>query len=149
MKSKLYWGCATVLFVVAFVGLVQEITDPEAAYKRTVDQYTHLYTYGVKGGETPRETLDLFITALDEGDIDEALLYVDPEQRDRYEADMREGLENGNLELVLEDYRNIDHENKVGDSRYEFYSTDLKTGTRLTYGLFYNDLANIWMFESI
>jgi len=146
---KIYWGVVILLILFAAVGIVNNIRDPDAAYSRLIDQYTYEYTEGVKGGATPRETLDLFVAAIEAGDIDEALLYIDPEQRQYYEADMREGLKNGNLQLVIDDLKRVDNGLESGNTRYEFYSTDPQTGSRFTYDLVYNDLANIWMFESI
>ncbi|MDP3956011.1 MAG: hypothetical protein Q8Q18_02095 [bacterium] len=134
--SVLYW----------YVSLAK---SPEWQYNQVVNYYSDLYTKDVKGGSTPEETLELFITALEKGDIDDALLYIDPEQRARYEADMRAGKANGNLQLAIDDYKRINGGEASTSNRYKLYSRDAATGSLLTYTLFFNDLAGIGMFESI
>ena len=150
MTKVMYWIVISVLTIGAIFGLVNEIIDPESQYDRYLAQYTHLYTENVKGGETPQETLELFITALESGDIDDAVLYIEPEQRQYYEEDLRAGYENGNLRIYIDDLKRIDYGVSLESTgRYEFGSPNPETGNRFSYFLVYNDLANIWMFESI
>jgi hypothetical protein len=125
------------------------LSDPTRNEERAYEEIQELYTENVKGGTTPQETLDLFVAALEKGDIDDAVLYIDPEVRDSYKDDLQAGYENGNLEKYTEVIKGVDGGFEMGQGRFEFQATETQSGTVISYNLVFNELAEVWMFESI
>lgn len=148
-RGRIYWFLVALMVLLALAGLYKEIASEEARYERYVSQLEYVYTKDVKGGSTPEETLQLFVAALEGGDINDALLYIVPEKREYYRDDLVLGLESGGLQALLDDYRTIDNSLPIDNFGYEFYNTDSETGARITHRLIFNDVAKIWMFESI
>ena len=76
-----------------------QYSDPSAQYYKDLEQRYAEDTYG---GSTPEETLNLFIAALESGNIDLASKYFVVEKQEEKRNDFLKGKENNTLETFIE-----------------------------------------------
>ena len=100
------------------------------------------------GGDTPQETLDLFIAALEKGDTDMAakyfVVYKQEEMRGRFEA-----ADDGYAQLILSDLSEIEGSTKYGVDKIEYYTLGKDGVIEFTYTLVHDPESNIWKLESL
>lgn len=115
MFTKRFWQLASGFAGLVIVGLlvfwastiVVEQNNPE--YKAQKDQLKQLerleklYREDPYGGDTPEETLELFISALKAGDIDLASKYFLPDEWEKWRKNLQRVKDNGNLEEMITD----------------------------------------------
>lgn len=121
VKKVLKWG-AVIFFVV--LGLlvwagnnIPEIDKTirnwqnqryEATLKKQNDEAVARYTADIDGGKTPEETLDLLISALKAGDIEQASRYYVLEKQEATLADFKEEVKKyGDLHLSIEYFTDV------------------------------------------
>lgn len=96
--------------------------SPEMRQQREAQEYWEdlqaEYENDTYGGETPEETLALFIDALEKGDIELASKYTLPEDREELRSDLNTAKQGGALAAVIERVRNLELLNKNSKSAY-------------------------------
>ncbi|MBI1957439.1 MAG: hypothetical protein HYS44_03220 [Candidatus Niyogibacteria bacterium] len=98
-------------FIAVFVAIVaislislyilQTYFSPERQAARRLAELERLYAEDTYGGQTPEETLQLFIDALKAGDIELASRYFLPEDREEINGDLVAARQAGQLEDVI------------------------------------------------
>ena len=85
--------------------------SPEAKQARearaVLEQLQEEYKNDTFGGQTPEETLELFIAALEDGDIELASKYFLPEDREKIMNDIKSTEEAGKLSAAIERFKNL------------------------------------------
>ena len=85
--------------------------SPEARQARearaVLEQIQEEYIGDTFGGQTPEETLELFIAALEDGDIELASKYFLPEDREKIMNDIKSTEEAGKLSAAIERFKNL------------------------------------------
>lgn len=119
--------------------ILGEFSDLENAYKN--DPY---------GGETPEETLALFIEALKKGDADLASKYFLPEKRRKILEDITVGMEKGSIKLLLNDLiREMKKTCSSFGDECQFTTFDKNNVAEFSYSFRKNKYNNKWLMESL
>ncbi len=108
------------------------------------------YREDTYGGDTPEQTLQMFIDALKKGDTDLASRYFEIEKQDKWRGDLKVGKENGSLNLLL----GILEKPKIGKEIFEgnyLYSISSKNDgvADFSISLVKNKITNKWKIESL
>lgn len=106
------------------------------------------YRTDTNGGETPEETLDLFVEALEAGDAGLAASYFVPEKRGEMEKQFKAGFKSGGVDLLLGDLKRVETGTLVGDDRFEFVVLD-NNQVLFSYSLIKNPNSQKWLIESL
>ncbi|PCI30550.1 hypothetical protein COB52_01465 [Candidatus Kaiserbacteria bacterium] len=109
------------------------------------------YAADTKGGKTPKETWDLFVSALERGDTDEAASYFIPEKREEMKDNFKIGRTSGAVESFLnEDIKLIKGGTMYPDGdRFEYYTGSIDGGPGYVYMLIKNPITGIWKIEDL
>lgn len=107
-----------------------------------------MYRTDTNGGETPEETLDLFVSALEAGDAGLAASYFVPEKRGEMEKQFKAGFESGGVELLLGDLKKIEKGTSVNGDRHEFVVLE-NNQVLFSYSLVKNTYSQKWLIESL
>lgn len=119
------------------------------AYRNYVDAYIQLQLNDKIGGDTPEQTVDLFIEALKKGDYDLASKYFVIDEQERW----KKSFENPNEENIngwikeLENNKNSWHKEVQADDKVEFWY-DIKEGEASKDINLIKNLNNKWKISS-
>ena len=165
VNSKKIWAVAVVAVVIIAVALGvwwyknEKPFDPSVDIKTftTAGQFddyykniSEVYKKDTDGGNTPEETLQLFIDALKKGDTDLAAKYYIPEKQKKEAESLLQNKTKG----FLETYIKIVNGKKTGTSfadnlTYEFDFFDENNKQVHTGQFTLNNSTNIWKIESL
>lgn len=116
-------------------------------------EYKEALKNDIYGGQTPQETLDMFVEALKAGDTELASKYFVLEEdgkQDQKWIDLLNDLESGNnLERFSNDIEKYNDSQKTSDSYFVFLyrNDDGSLGLQLT--MIFNKESGIWKIESL
>lgn len=106
-----------ILFLIAAAGGIwwwrfralqnDQYSDPSAQYYKDLEQRYAEDTYG---GSTPEETLQLFIAALESGNIDLASKYFLVEKQEEWKKNLENIKKNKVLEIMISDLKRAERE---------------------------------------
>lgn len=115
-------------------------------YNDLADQYAK-DTYG---GDTPEETLRLFIDALKKGDVELASKYFVIEKRGEKLADLKIGKERGNLEKIITFLKNVNYPTKYPDgTTYDLSIVEADNSIKFGVHFILNEVTKKWKIESL
>lgn len=120
-------------------------------YEKWMNEYLKPYKEDFTGGETPEETVDLFIVALKEGNYELASKYFVVEKQDRQYKDLVVIKEVGKgQELIdeLENAKKIWHKENLSEKNIEFWYNVKEGDSSRDIGLSKN-INNKWKIDSI
>lgn len=156
MKKRWIWlGLVFVLVAYAtiFIWPVRENWRQRYLTNKILNEIStleNLYTTDTYGGETPEETLELFLTALRVGNADLASKYFVPEKRKKMKNDIKIGIKNNQIKYLIldleeEKYKNCYHEDTV----CEFSTFDNNETVKFSFLLRKNDKNNKWLIDNL
>ncbi len=106
------------------------------------------YAADTKGGKTPKETWDLFVSALERGDTDEAAGFYVPEEQERLRKEWGDIKDRGSLEIYLNDFKLITGGSMYSEgNRFEYYTDDIDGGPGFVYVLVKNPITDVWKLK--
>ena len=131
-----------------FFGPNKQTRQLSEAYKK----YISIYRDDVYGGKTPQETLDLFIKALEENDVELASKYFMPDEngsREEWRGVLEATREVGNLPTLISALGMMKPEPRgiIADSVYEMTATDKQGKLLIDMILKFN--GNIWKIDAL
>ncbi len=141
-------GTFLLLIGLAVGGMYALSRSQTKAESAVVNRLVAAHTEDKFGGSTPRETLDLLITALKQGDTVLASRYFIIESQDKVRGDLAVGKSNGVLPILISDLELVDNGALIFEGYYRFTAT-IDSGIELTYDLVFDDIAGIWKLESL
>ena len=127
-------------------------STPEEAAEEYLKNYQELMKADSYGGQTPEETLQLFIDALKKEDMDLASKYFlldDEGKRDKWVAYLLDLKDKGQMQKLAEDLGRA----KAGiasyeaDYTFEVFNEDGTVGVSVDMEL--NELSGVWKIESL
>lgn len=156
-KKNLIVVLALLLVIVGLVFvLIWPVRDnwrQQYLYHKILGEFSALenaYKNDTYGGRTPEETLEIFIVALQKGDVDLASKYFVLEKRQKIKSDMMIAKEKGNINLLLNDLKK---EMKKSCSDFseecQFVTFDNNNVAEFSYSLRKNEYNNKWLIESL
>jgi len=174
LKPKHILGIVILVLVIFIIGLFawaggfealkqsyKMWSDSKKAYEATkkfeegLKQYYKVLEEDTYGGKTPQETLDMFISALEKGDIDLAAKYFaldDNLSRKEWEDGLKKAKEEGEIPgilLILKEMQPAKEDHYLKDE-FEFLHFDKNTGlVDHTVYLQFNEYSKVWKIKSM
>ena len=165
LKRVLMWG--GVIIAVAVIGffvwranreepfvpraldeVAAETNDPKEIV-RYMERLEEAYRNDAYGGDTPEETLNLFIAALKAGDTDLAAKYFLLEEQERMKKELKQGIQSGGVGAFLQSFSIEKRGSKSSDSRYTFRAHDKETNADFIVDLIQSPYTKKWKIESL
>lgn len=108
-RSWKFVGGFLAIIALALAGLAVSdyFFNPERKAAREYREYERQYEEDTYGGTTPEETLELFISALEAGDIELASKYFVVEERAGVLSDLKISVDQNKLNQVIEKLRKL------------------------------------------
>lgn len=105
------------IIAIALAGLAVSgyFFSPERQAERDLKELERQYAEDTYGGTTPEETLDLFIKALESGDIELASKYFVVEEKKKWLANIKAVENNGNINLMVQDLKRAEKSRQEKD----------------------------------
>ncbi len=136
-SKKFLFGFLGIMFVALLVWVGGTYLNPEVREKRALIKYFNdletAYQNDTYGGATPEETLQLFISALEAGDIELASKYFLPDEREEKLKFLNDVKNAQNLKLLSAELsENFTKKDFTGDgSSFIFYFFNSENETEL------------------
>lgn len=127
-------------------------------YMKFVDQYETAMEKDTYGGQTPQETLDMFVDALEKGDVELASKYFNLNTNEKDPVnyltvnEWKQGLidkqEAGELNKIID---LVSRAYPIGSSLKNHYGFEVRdtTGNTFTIGLVFNEYSQVWKIEEM
>lgn len=159
MKKKIWLGVGLVVLLAAIIWGVVWGPQTFSFYWYEYLNRKHLaefeaieetYRTDTNGGETPEETLDLFVSALEDGDAGLAASYFVPEKRGEMGDTVKNWEKNNRLEFIIEMLKSITFEQKNIDG--EMYLAEVMNQNKeveLSVSFLKNQHSQKWLIESL
>ncbi|HON21743.1 MAG TPA: hypothetical protein P5345_00760 [Candidatus Paceibacterota bacterium] len=162
-------GCLLIIFIIFFAigggfGIlkerIQRVVDSYKTqkalkqYEQALDQYYQVLAQDTYGGKTPQETLDMFINALEKGDIELAAKYFaldDNLSRKDAEDGLKRASDEGRIFTILEFLKNA----KLDQSSFDpnnvavFYISNEKGEMVHEIDFVFNEYSGVWKIKSM
>lgn len=140
-----------ILAVLAFL-LAEKFNRKNSLFDKQMQLATEMenkYKNDTFGGSTPEETLQLFISALKNGDTDLASKYFVIEKQEEWKTKIDKIKENGKLDLMIEDL-NLLKKSKNSDNKTSFFILTDKNNVVTVQMIIINSItANRWKIEEL
>ena len=94
--------------------------SPEYQAEMQAEQIKKEYAEDPYGGDTPEETLGLFVDALKKGDIDLAAKYFVLDRQDQWREDLEKIKDKGLLDEMVRDLEREKHKDRINDNYFTF-----------------------------
>ena len=148
----LYWLGLVDFYKKAFDGYLNDrfIKNYYQKQEELSAKLKQMYKNDKYGGDTPQETLDLFIDALKKGDVDLASKYFVPEKQEQMKYEIGVAKEKGFIQDFLDDFSRIDSGMYYEDDDTKFQFVVLgkegkwKGVVEFTYDFILNQETNKW-----
>ena len=102
--------------------------NPERQAERELKELERQYAEDTYGGKTPEETLELFISALESGDIELASKYFVIDKREEWRSRLQDISNNSNLGLMIEDLMGPKNKYQFIDGNDDRYIYEILNG---------------------
>ena len=117
----------------------------EIEIKKGEEAIRQFYLQDIYGGKTPQETVDLFISALKQKDIDLAVKYVKESERKNARNKLEEIIKNKNLDKAIERLSSLQQRETMIPNYYaEFVLLDNNNIVIYSVSLEKNKYNNLW-----
>src|SRR3989344_4434656 len=101
-----------------FIQYLRDADDPEKQAREYMEALEKAYREDQYGGNTPEETLQLFIDALKKGDTDLAAKYFIIDEQEKIREDLLGAKNSNNLENVIKRIESLKLNKRDGDSAF-------------------------------
>jgi len=149
---KFAGGLVVILGISLVIWSVSVLLDPEAREARQARAYLEnlqeQYENDIYGGETPEETLALFIDALEAGDIELASKYFLPDDREKWAENISGVKTSGNLKDMIEDISRAEKSKQENDQAL-FVVTDDTNTVSVLISLGKNSITGVWKITNL
>ena len=121
-------------------------------YNEFLDQYYKTLAEDTYGGKTPQETLNMFIDALEKGDIDLASKYFaldDNLSRKKWEDGLKKASEEGRIAKIIDIAKKVQPSDIQSGLNTEFEFVIVGNNGLVEYSIFmqFNEYSKIWKIE--
>lgn len=137
------WG------IVKLVQYYQYRQSPEYQAEQYLKEMEQKYREDTYGGNTPEETLQLFIDALKKGDIELAAKYFVVDKQEEWKNDLEIAKQNNHLDLFIQEVQNTKNGKEIYEGNYLYTIPDKNNIAQFTISLVKNKLTNKWKIEEI
>lgn len=145
---KFFAGFVAIVAGSIAIAFVAIYFSPESRYERTMTSLQKQYANDTYGGDTPEETLELFIQALEEGDIELASKYFMIEKQEEIIKELSVGKDNNNLDFLIEFLEKANTGTQLDDNTYRFTVVENQVAT-MSFDLILNTQTNKWKISEL
>ena len=162
-------GCLLIILVVFFaIGggfeilkeRVQRVADTYKTqkalkqYEQALDEYYQKFAEDTYGGKTPQETLNMFIEALEKGDIDLAAKYFamdDNLSRKKWEDGLKQAQQEGRIGQIVEELKRAQPSTSQPgyETAYEFMILGESGLADYSIEMEFNQYSGVWKIKSM
>ncbi len=122
-------------------------------FSKGLEQYYQTFREDTYSGKTPQETLNLFIDALEKGDLDLATKYFamdDNLSREKWENALRETEKAGKLPFIIEILKQMTPVEPAITSTYEFVVIEKESGlVEYSVEMEFNEYSGVWKIRAM
>ena len=120
-SRRFFLGFAAIVMGSIVIAFIAVYFSPESKQEKYLKTLQEQYANDTYGGETPEETLELFIQALEEGNVELASKYFVVEKQEEGLSDLSIAMKKNNLARYLDILNNSDRSVTMYDNktRYE------------------------------
>jgi len=123
--------------------------NSEYQTQKYIDDMEKKYREDTYGGNTPEETLNLFIEALKAGDVDLASKYFVVEKQEEMKSRLIKIKESNYLNDMIRDLDKEKESNMLSDNRFNFYIYNDKNTLSIIISLIKNPFTDKWKIEEL
>jgi len=151
-SKKLLLGFLGIITVGAIIWIGSTYFNPEARQERTALKYfedlERQYKDDTYGGATPEATLELFIAALEAGDIELASKYFLPDDRNKWVDNLEKIQETNNLSAMIQDISRAEKSTQENDTAI-FVVTNEENIVSVLINLDKNPATGVWKITDL
>jgi len=119
-----------------------------------LDEYYQKFAEDIYGGKTPQETLDMFIEALEKGDIDLAAKYFamdDNLSRKEWEDGLKQAQQEGRIEEIIKELKKAQPSSSQPgyETAYEFMILGESGLADYSVEMEFNQYSGVWKIKSM
>ncbi len=123
-------------------------------FNQGLNEYYQKFAEDTYGGKTPQETLDMFIEALEKGDIDLASKYFaldDNLSRKKWEDGLKKVQEEGKIEEIIKELKKAQPSSSQPgyEEAYEFMILGKNGLATHSVEMEYNEYSGVWKIKSM
>ncbi len=146
-----FFGILAVIGVVlAGYSYYRYTKSPEYQALKYYQEMEARYRADTYGGETPEETLQLFIDALKKGDIELASKYFVIEKQQEKFRELKTGQENNNLNKIIINLEKLTYPTKYSDGlNYDLSFVEADKTIKFGVHFVLNEATKKWKIESL
>lgn len=135
------------------IGKERRFADEQMrTYEQKEKAYVAAMTADTYGGKTPKETLDLFVAALEKGDIDLASKYFLLDENLSHEKILNQlrDIKNKNLASVMvKDFKTAEPYKSLYENNQQFVIYNSGKTNSLILNMFLNKYSGLWKIERL
>lgn len=136
-------------YVLGVIGYIKVIGPyvAEIKYKAFLEEYLKPYKEDFVGGETPEQTIDLFIEALKKGDYELASKYFVVERQEEWKKNLKDAKKENidRLAIQLENAKTKWHKEQKTENKFEFwYNIGTGSDERTNFIVMIKNVNNKW-----
>jgi hypothetical protein len=145
------------LIVVTLIGVTTSLlflyfylewrTSDEYRAKLTYKKLENEYRNDIYGGTTPEETLQLFIDALRQKNVQKASLYFSLDKREELSKKLEDVEQSGNLQFMTDYLDRAETPQKLNDENYQVVIPGQDSNALVIINLSLNTLSGRWKIE--
>ena len=123
--------------------------SPEYQAQKYFEDLKRQYEQDTYGGDTPEETLQLFIDALKKGDTELASKYFVVEKQEEWIKNFSIAKENNNLHLYIDEVQRVNPGKRTSAGKYLFTVVGNDSMAKFVIVLVINPSTNKWKIEDL
>lgn len=116
--------------------------------KQLTEEINKPYLEDTYGGKTPKETLEMFIAAVEKEDFDLASKYFVLSKQEEWREKLKNTQEKGNLNWLLENLKKMEDRDSISDDNFQMGAKDEK-GIYMVFIDFIKYPQGIWKIQEI
>lgn len=142
-------GSIAIAYTAGFFSPRAQEERATAEYREYIEDLKEQYKHDTYGGETPEETLALFIEALENGDVELASKYFVVEIQEEMKEELKIGKGNDVLGLIVEDLKKEKRSFALSDIEHRFRTVDDNGVAEFSFDLILNTQTGKWKIDEL
>ncbi len=144
------WALGYILGIYGYAFVIGPAVS-QYKYKQALEEYIKPYKEDFVGGDTPEETVDLFIEALKKGDYELASRYFVVDEQEKWKKMFNEATKQQNEDWAkeIEDNKKLWRKEKQDEKSFEFWYNIGEGEDERTHSIYLEkNMNNKWKIES-
>ena len=147
-SRRFFLGFAAIVMGSIVIAFIAVYFSPESKQEKYLKTLQEQYANDTYGGETPEETLELFIQALEEGNVELASKYFVVEKQGEIREELSVGKENNNLDFLVEFLEKANRSTRLDENTHRFTVVEDQVAV-MSFDLLLNTQTDKWKIEEL